>query len=76
MSFPSLVATGLSIGFGVQVGSWVCVQAGGFIQGVILAFQRHRKGEDIERVSMCERCCRPCLYCPTEPPGTHDQPHA
>ena len=66
MSFLSLVATGLSIGFGVQVGSWVCVQTASFINGAVLTLQRHRKGEDIQRIAMCERCCRPCVYCETE----------
>ena len=69
MTFWRLLAGGISVGLGIQVGSWVCLQIQGFLLGAIQTWQRERKGEDIQRLPMCERCCTPCiLCCSTKPP--------
>lgn len=66
MTLPILLLSGLSVGVGMQIGAWVCIQIQGFMLGAIQAWQRGRKGEDVQRLPMCERCCAPCATCLAE----------
>lgn len=64
MTFPQVLALGISGGFGFYVGQWVMGACEGFIRGALVAVQRHRHGEN--RMPICETCGARCVYCPPD----------